>query len=269
MIAFYEKNEMPLRVSRVKDMNFSAHLHKQAEFFLLLEGEITVTVNGESYPVRKGDLLAAFPNMVHGYQSQQSNSGIMIIFNPELAGEWNYKLTHFTNGLPVVPQERIHPDIPYCMKSIANTPILPENLPLLKGYLLVLVSRLCACIDLVPAARKEDFDLVHRALLYVTENFREPLSLERVAKELGVSRCYLSRMFSRKVGSGFNSYINSLRVGLAQHLLENPGLPVAEVAMECGFESLRTFNRTFQLQLGTSPRAYRSQLGKTSAQPLG
>ncbi len=220
-----------------------------------------VTVNGEAYMVREGDMLAAFPNMVHGYQSEGENSGIMIIFNPELAGEWNYKLTHFTNGQPVVPREQIHKDIPYCMESILNTQIQQENLPLLKGYLLVLVSRLCACIDLVPVGRKEDFDLVHRALLYVTENFREPLTLEQVARELGVSRYYLSRMFSQKVGSGFNSYVNSLRVGLAQHLLENPALPVAQVALECGFESLRTFNRAFQEQVGTTPREFRKQFG--------
>ncbi len=261
MIAFYEQNQMPLRAGRAKNMNFNAHLHRQAELFLMTEGEMGVTVNGEAYKAREGDLLAAFPNVVHSYQSEGENCGIMIIFNPELAGEWNYKLTHFTSGQPVVPREQIHEDIPYCMERILETEIRAENLPLLKGYLLVLVSRLCACIDLVPAGRKEDFDLVHRALLYVTENFREPLTLEQVSRELGVSRYYLSRTFSRKVGSGFNSYVNSLRVGLAQHLLENPSRSVSEIALECGFESLRTFNRAFQEQAGTTPREYRKQFG--------
>lgn len=262
MIAFYEKNQMSLRAFQARDMNFSAHLHRQAEFFLMLEGEMTATVNGEAYRAREGDMLAAFPNMVHSYQSEGKNRGILVIFNPELAGEWNYKLTHFTNGQPLVRREQIHRDIPYCMESILNTENEPENLPLLKGYLLVLVSRLCACIELVPAGKKDDFDLVHRALLYVSEKFKEPLTLDQVARELGVSRYYLSRMFSQKVGSGFNSYVNSLRVGLAQHLLENPALPVSQIALECGFESLRTFNRAFQEQVKTTPREYRKQFGE-------
>lgn len=259
MIAFYEQNQMPIRAFQGKDMNYSAHLHRQAEFFLVGEGEVTVTVNGESCTLRKGDLLTVFPNAVHSYQSEGSNQGIMVIFNPTLAGELGYKLTKFSGREHFLRESLVHSDIPYCMESILHTDIKPEQLPLIKGYLLILVSRVCACLKLKPVGGQEDFDLVHRALLYVTGNFKENLTLERVARELGISRSYLSRIFSKKVGSGFNQYVNSLRVGLAQHLLENPTLSVSQVALECGFESLRTFNRAFQEHVKETPRAYRKQ----------
>lgn len=259
MIAFYEQNQIPFRAFLGSDMNYSAHLHKQAEFFLIQEGEMTVTVNGEACPAREGDLLTLFPNTVHSYQSEEKNRGIMIIFNPELAGELSYKLTNYSGSEQVLRKSQVHRDIPYCMESILHTDTRPEHLPLVKGYLLILVSRVCASLDIVPVGQREDFDLVHRALLYVTGNFKEALTLEQVARELGISRSYLSRIFSRKVGSGFNQYVNALRVGLAQHLLENPALSVSEIAMECGFESLRTFNRAFREQVKETPRAYRKQ----------
>ena len=186
----------------------------------------------------------------------------MIIFSPELAGEFNYKLTRFFSPTPFLNKEQVDRDIPYCMEGILHTEAQPGNLSLIKGYLLILLSRILAGLDLRPLRQEKDFDLLQRILLYVTENFREKISLEQAAKELGISKYYLSRTFSQKVGCGMNQYINSLRVGLAQHLLENPRLSVSEIAFECGFDSLRTFNRVFREHLKQTPREYRQQFNE-------
>ncbi len=260
MIAFYENNRMPLRSFQSVDLNFSAHLHKEAELLLMQEGEIAVTVNGAQYLAAAGDILVLFPNTVHSYLSRGQTKGIMIIFSPELAGEFNYKLTHFCAVSPLLFSGRVHQDVPYCMESILNTDAQPGNLSLIKGYLLVLLSRVFSALELQPLRQEKDFDLLHRVLLYTTENFRERISLDQVAKELGVSRYYLSRTFSQKVGCGLNQYRNALRIGLAQHLLENPKLSISEIAFECGFDSLRTFNRVFREQLKQTPREYRTQM---------
>ena len=202
MIAFYENNRMPLRSFQSVDLNFSAHLHKEAELLLMQEGEIAVTVNGKQHTAKAGDMLVLFPNTVHSYQSKFRSRGIMIIFGPELAGEFNYKLTHFFSPFPLLRQNQVSKDVPYCMEGILNTDAQPGNLSLIKGYLLVLLSRVFSALELQPLRQEKDFDLLHRVLLYTTENFRERISLDQVAKELGVSRYYVSRTFSQKVGCG-------------------------------------------------------------------
>lgn len=260
MIAFYENNKMPLRSFQSVDLNFSAHLHKETELLFMQEGQVLVTVNGVQYTASPGDMLILFPNTVHSYLSKENTKGIMIIFSSELAGEFNYKLTHYSCPVPLLYRNQVHRDIPYCMESILNTDVQPGNHSLIRGYLLILLSRVFSDLELCPLQQEEDFDLIHRILLYVTENFKEKISLEKVSKELGVSRFYLSRTFSKKVGCGLGKYINSLRIGFAQHLLENQKLSISEIAFECGFDSLRTFNRVFREHLNQTPREYREQL---------
>lgn len=260
MIAFYENNKMPMRSFPFTDLNFSAHLHKEIELLYVQHGTVTATLNGISYSLTSGDFLVMLPNTIHSYASSEKSSGILTVFSPELAGEFYYKLTHFSCLSPLLPQSQMHPDIPYCIQGLTRTEASPENLNLIRGYLLILLCRIFNQLTLQPLVRSRDFDLIHRVLLYLTEHFREPLSLDNIARETGASKYYLSRTFSDKVGCGLNHYINSLRVGFAQHLLENPNLSISDVAFDCGFESLRTFNRAFREHLGKSPREYREQL---------
>lgn len=260
MPAFYENNQMPMRSFPFTDLNFSAHLHKEIELLYVQEGEVTATLNDVAYSLRPGDLLVMLPNTIHSYFSTAKNSGTLTVFSPELTAEFHYKLTHFSCSCPFLTQDKMSSDIPYCIRRLTFAEASPENLNLIRGYLLVLLSRIFEQLPLEPLDRRKDFNLLHRVLLHVTEHFRENLSLDELAHEAGVSKYYLSRTFSDKMGCGLKHYINSLRVGFAQHLLENPNLSISDAAYECGFESLRTFNRVFREQLGKSPREYREQL---------
>lgn len=260
MPAFYENNKMPMRSFPFADLTFSAHLHKEIELLYVQEGEVTATLDGVPYFLSPGDLLVMLPNTIHSYDSVQKSSGILTVFSPELVAEFHYKLTHFSCRRPLLSQEQMPSDIPYCIRNLTDIEASPENLNLIRGHLLVLLSRIFGQLALEPLDLGKDFDLLHRVLLYVTEHFREPLSLDEIARKTGVSKYYLSRTFSDKMGCGLNHYVNSLRVGFAQHLLANPDLSISEAAFECGFESLRTFNRAFREQLEKSPREYREQL---------
>ena len=58
---------------------------------------------------------------------------------------------------------------------------------------------------------------------------------------------------------GFSDYVGSLRVRQAQGLLRATDRKIAQIALDCGFENQRTFNRTFLKVCGTTPRAYRQE----------
>lgn len=47
-----------------------------------------------------------------------------------------------------------------------------------------------------------------------------------------------------------------LRINDAQSMLENGGISITETAVQCGFGSIRTFNRTFLKYIGMSPGEY-------------
>ena len=98
---------------------------------------------------------------------------------------------------------------------------------------------------------------VAAAKRYVATHLSEPLSLGRVAKDVGLSSDHFSRVFKRTTKVTFGEYVNASRIAHARELLAGSGQRVVEVAYACGFESVSHFNRVFRREVGASPTEYR------------
>ena len=92
---------------------------------------------------------------------------------------------------------------------------------------------------------------------YVSGNFKHSITLESMARDLGVSKYVLSRIFSKTFHKNFNQYLNDARLGYACQRLENTNDTITELCLDSGFKSLRTFNRAFKEKFKTSPSEYR------------
>ena len=88
--------------------------------------------------------------------------------------------------------------------------------------------------------------------------FKKKFSLEEMAKDLGVSKYVLSRLFSKTFHRNFNQYLNDARLNYACHRLENTSDSITNICLDSGFESQRTFNRVFKERYKISPSDYRS-----------
>ena len=96
------------------------------------------------------------------------------------------------------------------------------------------------------------------ALHMISANFKKKFSLEEMAKDLGVSKYVLSRLFSKTFHRNFNQYLNDARLNYACHRLENTSDSITNICLDSGFESQRTFNRVFKERYKISPSDYRS-----------
>jgi AraC-like DNA-binding protein len=85
----------------------------------------------------------------------------------------------------------------------------------------------------------------------------EPWTLEDLAREVGLSRSAFAERFAHYLGAGPMHYLTRWRLQLAAHLLERPGIAVARVAQEVGYESEPAFNRAFKRLTGSPPAAWR------------
>ena len=99
---------------------------------------------------------------------------------------------------------------------------------------------------------------IWKARKFIKEHSREELSLEKVAKAVNMNANYLSENFKRVTGIHFVEYVAQTRVATACDLLQNPRLPVTEIAFAAGFQSLAQFNRVFKKFWGRSPTQYRA-----------
>lgn len=104
----------------------------------------------------------------------------------------------------------------------------------------------------------------HRALdaaiRYIHENLDEPLPLDRLAKYTAYSSFHFSRIFKERYGLPPLYYISSLRLQRAKELLLSSDLPVRDIAMEIGQQSLGTFTTRFTQRVGMTPNDFRNSV---------
>ncbi|PWC86513.1 AraC family transcriptional regulator [Azospirillum sp. TSH100] len=97
---------------------------------------------------------------------------------------------------------------------------------------------------------------VRRAREYLDAHLDSPVELADLAEAAGLSRFHLLRVFRAAVGTTPHGYLTDRRVAQAKRLLAGP-LPLAEVALACGFCDQAHFNRVFKGRVGVSPGHYR------------
>jgi AraC family transcriptional regulator len=95
-----------------------------------------------------------------------------------------------------------------------------------------------------------------RVIAYKERHLAEPLTLDQLAKEAGVSRYHFCRVFKKAIGMTPMNYLTIMRVERAKALLRKNS-PVATVAHKAGFNDLSNFNRIFKKVAGLTPTAYR------------
>lgn len=222
----------------------------------VMSGEISVTIDGITSTLIKDDLSISFPNALHSLHTSSDSSVLLIIFDSVLADTYTNDLENKKPMHPFLTSNQIHKDLKYCIQALINMDKVLPNYNLIKGYLLIMLSRILERLELVDGSHN-DLNLVHRVLLYVDEHYTGPISLDSMARQLNASKFYLSRIFNSKLGTTFNLYVNDKRIKLAEYLLKNSELSVTEISYQSGFDSTRTFYRAFSNNHEITPSEYR------------
>ncbi len=95
---------------------------------------------------------------------------------------------------------------------------------------------------------------------YVSEHFRSALRVQKVAKQMGLSRSTFHRRVRKWMGMGFNEYVQQVRLEEAKRMLHTSRFSVARIAQECGFSSSVYFIRAFKKKTRMTPLRYRTNL---------
>ena len=105
---------------------------------------------------------------------------------------------------------------------------------------------------------------IHKAVTLIHQHYWDHLPLGRLAREVGMSKFWLSRRFKAVMGVTFRQYLLRVRLQRAMLLLSNPSLSITGVAHEVGFGDLPRFDKLFRRYTGVAPSVYRAQLDRDS-----
>lgn len=116
------------------------------------------------------------------------------------------------------------------------------------------------CLHVENARARSDELLVMKINDFVQQNFSKcNLCVSSIAEEFGINMTSLSTLYSRITGMGLHKYINKTRIEAATDFISTSGLTLEKIAEKSGFSNVRTFNRAFSAEIGTSPGQYRKQ----------
>lgn len=104
---------------------------------------------------------------------------------------------------------------------------------------------------------------VQHVVSFVEEHYMEDLTLDRIARDMHLTKHYLSSLFKEVTGTTVFKYVYHRRINQAKILLRlHPHMSITDISRAAGFKHLAHFSRMFKTMVGTAPEHYRKSQGE-------
>ena len=106
-------------------------------------------------------------------------------------------------------------------------------------------------------AQVKHSDVVFKITSFIKKNCADKLSLDSLAKEVFLSKSYLSSIFKKETGMSLTAYTTKVRVEKSKRLLLEDNSSLAAISSQCGFKDQSYFTKVFKKEMGASPKRFR------------
>lgn len=247
------------------------HWHNFYEISYICSGQAACFVDGEIYPVHQGDIVVFNAGEVHGWEMEEDIELLVLTFSKEMITGDRYiddeilrffdnltsNFTNILNGQMEATKE-IHHSLCSAWQEWTGGEIA-KNL-MIKAELLKILTYLNRYFvngevdfEAVKQKRKE-LKRLDEVMKYIDAHYMEKLTVEEVASVANMSAGHFSKLFHKIMGQRYIDYIIQKRIQKAKEMLETTELTVVDIAMECGFNNIANFYRTYRKFYQKAPR---------------
>lgn len=264
-VAYYYINE------EHTSYNMPFHWHKEWEIIRIRKGSLLLSIDGKEYTACAGDVVLLREGVLHG----GTPSGcIYECFNFDLHGLFRNVLS-VRDFLRPFYRDQLLPNVYYPAKQPLFYPVVDELLNCFyedcaQDYKALItlgnIGRLFALIrshgwytENADASNENTrrIDQLKPVLEYIEAHFSSPLSLTQLSGVIGMNPKYFCRFFSSITQQTPMNYVNYYRIEQASNMLSSTNLSVTEIGLECGFNDICHFVKTFKKYRGITPGQYR------------
>ena len=258
---------------------FYPHLHRHVEIQItwVLSGEGTLVIGNNMKPFQPGDLFVIGPNQPHLFKSDpcyfQPDSckkihSLSLFFNPEgfishllELPEMN-KIKKFVTSSKHGIQASVH-DAPILFEHFLKVRNNKEGFVL--AYFIEMLQAM-ANLSQWEYFSTESFEYLftdrdglkmNDIFRYTMDHYKEEISLEQISAVAHLAPQSFCRYFKKHSSKTYTQFLNELRINEAcKRLMEKKFVSISEVARQCGFNSVISFNRVFKSIVSSTPRDF-------------
>ncbi|MCR1842144.1 helix-turn-helix transcriptional regulator [Murimonas intestini] len=253
--------------SSYQDISFLAHWHQEIEFIFVRSGSAHLSINEHNFTAHKGDLVVIDTGDFHYSDSSKMKNVLdFIIFDTSILSSL-YNHSHFASPLVSASELKrygMEKDVLALFADVSRE--LKEKEPYYKEivtarlrdfWYLLKRKRPQSCQDMTSENKRMSllYDM-QQLLSYMDEHYADNITLTYAAEKMNFSESHFSKVFKKLIGINFVTYLNMVRVEQAAARLKNTSSRVTDVALNCGFNNVRTFNRVFKEITGYTPSQF-------------
>jgi AraC-like DNA-binding protein len=260
------------------------HFHPEYQLFVVLKGRGTRFIGDHVTPFKEGDFVFTGPDLPHLWRSdleyfQGENKlrieGIVVYFPEHLLGDEFFEkkeayrihqlFLKSRRGIEITGKtlERAQ----NLMFELLRASDFESILTLLKLLNLLANSseyKLLSSAGYTNSLKESDTERMNRVHAHVMKNFKEKITLDRVAAIANMAPTSFSRYFKIHANKTFTEFLTEIRIGYSCKLLMEKKMTISQVCYESGFETLSNFNRQFKALTHYNPLEYKKKYSESS-----
>ena len=238
--------------------DFPSHFHNQLEVTFRFFGEQKIRVGEETFFLKAGEAAIVFPNTPHEYFKTNDKPAkiVSVMCNTKLLSEMFPDITTKYPINPRISAENVSHNVKIAFEGIASTTDSAQML----GWAYIALSDLMKTLEFKPAEGNPE--LPAKIISYIDENFKEPLTINYIAKEFGYNPSYIAHLFCDQLKIPFRTYLGAVRAEYAASQIRTTQKSLTEIAYESGCNSLNTFCRCFKKHFGQTPSEYKKNINE-------
>lgn len=239
-------------INRGSNDDFPEHFHDNFEIVFIEAGERSAVIDGHKFNEPEKSLTVIFPFQLHGFSGSGGKCS-WIGIHPEAMFAHKDTLFGKCPTRPVIPESELSGH------AKALTTILMSGDITDKTELNALtVALFCEISDLLCLEERKCCSVGSGLFPLLAAHILDSgFTQEKLARITGISERILYDFFTDGFGMSFSAFIRKYRVDTAAQVLRSgKDISITELAYDCGFSSIRTFNRCFRAEYGMSPVEY-------------
>lgn len=262
--------EFPIQVYHPTGLNAHYHWHEECEFIYILSGSACIRIGIDRFNLGEGDCAYIKPNELHSITSygEPRFDFYAVVFHPSLIFSEMDVCSNYLTSKYVIQNcychnegENFVNDTIKHLCEIYETKNFAYELKiksLLYSVFTHIFERGLFSITDDQKERKA-IDKLEKVIKYIHTNFSTPIKVEELANVSGYSVSHFTNYFRELTGKTPVEYMNLRRIYHACELLKKTDLSILEISLECGFEHVGYFIKTFKKHTELTPYKYKQQ----------